>query len=194
MNKLTRLCCWSLLFALIACSNLSNLCRHGNASSLSFRFNNDVLIDGQQNNQQTYSALNQFAYIDNSKNNAQKISWDQLEDVTYQKRWNKEYQLDVLYPVFGNNVKKLKGKQLSISGYMIPLNIEEGLYAISRNNYASCFFCGRSGPESVVSLKFKTKPRRYRTDEYLTMQGTMELNDTNMNDFIYIFRNTEEVK
>lgn len=194
MNKFTKICCWSLLFALVACSNLSKLCRHGNASGGDFGYNKDVAAGSSQRLQEIYVAAPVPASFNTNTGNAEKISWDDLEDVSFQKRFNKEYQMDVFYPVFGNNVKKLKGKQLSISGYMIPLNIEEGLYAISRNNYASCFFCGGSGPESVVSLKFKTKPRRFETDDYLTMQGTMELNDTNMNDFIYIFRNTEEVK
>lgn len=192
MNKLVRICCWSLLFAFIACSNVSNLCRHGN--NLQFGFGKEVPVYGPNDDTLAFAGDRPGTYSGAKAITAQKISWEQLEDVSYEKKWNKEYQLDVLYPVFGASVKKLKGKQLSITGYMIPLNIEEGLYAISRNNYASCFFCGRSGPESVVSLKFKSKPRRYKTDEYMTMQGMMELNDTNMNDFIYIFRNTEEVK
>lgn len=77
---------------------------------------------------------------------------------------------------------------------MIPLDVKGGLYAISRNPYAACFFCGQSGPESVVSLKFKTKPRRFKTDQFLAVKGIMELNGTNVNDFIYIFRDAEEVK
>lgn len=75
---------------------------------------------------------------------------------------------------------------------MIPWDIKKGIYALSKSNFASCFFCGQSGPETVISLKFKTKPRRYDTDEYLTFKGVFELNDTNFNDFIYIFRGAEE--
>ncbi len=120
------------------------------------------------------------------------IHWDVLGDVTYRKKWNKEMQLDFMYPVFGEKVKKLQGKDLYITGFMIPLDVKDGFYAISLNPYASCFFCGGSGPESVISLKFKRKPRRYETDEYITIRGTMALNDTNVNDFIYIFKNAEE--
>ncbi|OJY86248.1 MAG: hypothetical protein BGP14_17230 [Sphingobacteriales bacterium 44-15] len=123
-----------------------------------------------------------------------RIMWQMLEDVTFIKRFNKDYQMDFLYPVFGNSVKRLSNKELSIKGYMIPLDVKGGLYAISRNPYAACFFCGQSGPESVVSLKFKTKPRRFKTDQFLAVKGIMELNGTNVNDFIYIFRDAEEVK
>src|SRR5690606_24841254 len=89
---------------------------------------------------------------------AVKINWNQLTDVSFKTIFNKEYQMDIMYPVFGAEVKKIQSKQLSISGYMIPLDIKAGLYAISRFTYSSCFFCGAAGVESVVSLKFKNKP------------------------------------
>lgn len=123
-----------------------------------------------------------------------KILWSVLTDVTYELRFNKDLEMDINYPVFGNKVKKLAGKELFITGYAIPLNPKAGLYALSKTNYASCFFCGRAGPETIISLKFKTNPRRYKTDEYLTMKGRLELNDTNSRDYIYIFRETEEYK
>jgi hypothetical protein len=122
------------------------------------------------------------------------IKWSQLADVNYISKYNKQFDTEILYPVFGSPVKKMAGKEWIISGYMIPLDIESGLYAISQNTYAACFFCGAAGVESVISLKFKAKPKRYKTDQYCYMKGTLELNDSNVNDFIYIFRNTEEVK
>lgn len=122
------------------------------------------------------------------------LTWDMLADVTYKLKWNAEYQLDFNYPVFGKNIKKYKGKEVDVAGYMIPIDINAGLYVISRYNYASCFFCGGGGPESIVTLKFKSKPKRYKTDTYLTMKGILELNDTNVNEYFYIFRDAEEVK
>jgi len=122
----------------------------------------------------------------------EKLTWDILKDAKFELRYNKEYDMEVSYPVFGKTVKKYNGRELYLTGYMIPIKLEEGLYALSKYNNASCFFCGRSGPETVVSLKFKTKPRRYKTDEFLTMKGKLELNGTDNMDFMYIFRDTEE--
>lgn len=122
------------------------------------------------------------------------LRWQQLEDVSYQLQYNKKYGMQIHYPVFGESVKKLSGKTVKISGYMIPFDMEEGLYAISRNTYAACFFCGAAGVESVISVKFKGKPPRYKTDQYCTMLGRLELNSTNVDDFIYILHETEELK
>lgn len=184
---------WSLLLALVSCTDFSILCRHGlnNLNGFVYTPSRDGAI----------ASLSSYAVSKNeggppvpaTPNGVTEIMWQMLEDVTFIQRFNKDYQMDFLYPVFGNSIKRLNNKELSIKGYMIPLDIKEGLYAISRNPYAACFFCGQSGPESVVSLKFKIKPRRFKTDEFLTVKGMMELNDSNVNDFIYIFRDAEVI-
>lgn len=192
MDKYIKYIVWASFFVVVSCSNLSNLCKHPFSATREFNYKEeDSSADGM---------IPAFAsWVETGKYNFEntapgKIHWDTLKDVTFEVRYNKQYQLDIKYPVFGSGVQKLKGKDLYITGYMIPLNPGAGLYAISKNNYASCFFCGRAGPESIISLKFKTTPRRYKTDEYLTVKGRMELNDSNIRDFIYIFRETEEFK
>lgn len=125
---------------------------------------------------------------------AVEISWNQLRDLKFRPKYNKEYRQMISYPVFGESVKKLEGKQVSISGYMIPMDVKANLYAISRFNYSSCFFCGAAGLESVISLKFIGNPRRFRVDEYCTIQGKLELNADDLDDFIYIFRDAHEIE
>ncbi len=196
MSKIAR---YSLVFTfllMILIENFSFICRHKNVGS-----DNDAFVFKPLQEKEDLSDHRVWAaslYNDpispESTVAATKIQWKQLEDVGFTARFNKEYNVDIMYPVFGDEVKKLAGKELIISGYMIPLDVEEGLYAISRYTYASCFFCGGAGVESVISLKFKAPPRRYRTDQYCTIQGKMELNSTNVNDFIYIFRDAVEIK
>ncbi|MGR3811814.1 DUF3299 domain-containing protein [Jiulongibacter sp. NS-SX5] len=123
-----------------------------------------------------------------------KITWNQLRDLTFKPKYNKEYRQLIPYPIFGESIKKLEGKRVSITGYMVPMDIKAGLYAVSRFNYSSCFFCGGAGEESVISLKFKSTPRRFKIDEYCTIEGTLELNADNLDDFIYIFQDAEEIK
>ncbi|GAB3414117.1 hypothetical protein [Niabella aquatica] len=195
MDKIRKLVLWSALILVIVTTNFSSLCRHGwvNKANAAFTYN------------QTASSLPApvYASFASFKENGNmvltgtapgNITWNQLADVNYVSKYNKQFDIEIQYPVFGNSVKKMAGQEWIISGYMIPLDIESGLYALSKNTYAACFFCGAAGVESVISLKFKTKPRRYKTDEYCYMKGKLELNDSNVNDFIYIFRNTEEVK
>lgn len=181
MTRIYRYLFSAAFFLVVSTSNLSGLCKHGFASN-TFRYT------GVTPSSEKVDSIKEV------RGDAEKVTWETLADVNFKTKFNKQYQMDFMYPVFGKLTKPLNKKELSITGYMIPLNVKQGLYAISRNPYAACFFCGQSGPESVISLKFAVKPRRYKTDEFLTMKGTMELNDTNVNDFIYIFQQTEEVK
>lgn len=188
MDKFKKYIGWASLFLIVSCSNLSNLCRHQLSVANEFGYR-DKSFD-QTAPVFAFGVERKEPDFENAA--PDKIQWDMLRDVTFELRFNKELQIDINYPIFGNGVRKLKGKEVYITGYLIPLNPGAGLYALSKNNFASCFFCGRAGPESIISLKFKTTPRRYKTDEYLTMKGKMELNDSNIRDYIYIFRETEE--
>ncbi|MGE9313164.1 hypothetical protein ACLOAU_16060 [Niabella sp. CJ426] len=185
MDKLSKPIIWTAVILLLMTTDFSSTCRHGLKGANAFHYNTGFVQSGWGN---------PATGNGQSQNTAGEISWKQLADVTYVLKYNKQFDGDIMYPVFGAAVKKLAGKEWIIEGYMIPLDIKSGLYAVSRNPYAACFFCGAAGVESVVSLKFKTKPRRYKTDEYCVMKGVLMLNDDNVNDFIYLFKSTEEVK
>lgn len=53
-------------------------------------------------------------------------------------------------------VNQYEGEEVIISGYLIPIDIESERYALSKNPFSSCFFCGNAGPETVVELKFES--------------------------------------
>jgi len=116
----------------------------------------------------------------------EKISWEQLKDVKFKRKYNAYYNALFNFPVFGNKVKELAGKQVSLTGYVIPLDVVNGVYALSAVPYNMCFFCGGAGPESVLGLIFSKTGRRYRTDEYLTFKGKFKLNATDVENFSYI--------
>ncbi|HEX7755598.1 MAG TPA: hypothetical protein VF421_09650 [Niabella sp.] len=182
------------VYSIMCCTDSSQFCKHGLPASAYFsRFHNST-------KQQVAAGIMPASYFYSNEPGmvqqqpAEKLSWQQLEDVRFVQRWNQQFQQNILYPVFGKKIKLFAGHQVSISGHMIPLDINAGIYVLSRNNYAACFFCGMAGPESVISLKFKSKPRRYQTDEYITLKGTLDLNVENVNDLFYIIRNAEEVK
>lgn len=185
MDKMNRPIIWTAVILLLMTTDFSSMCRHGAKGANAFNYNAGFVQTG-------WTGFNPGC--DQSQNTAGAISWKQLADVTYVLKYNKQFDGDVMYPVSGAGVKKLADKEWMIEGYMIPLDIKSGLYAVSKNPYAACFFCGAAGVESVVSLKFKTRPRRYKTDEYCVMKGVLALNDDNVNDFIYLFKGAEEVK
>ena len=121
----------------------------------------------------------------------EKISWETLRDVSFKKKWNAEEKMFVLYPSFGQKVSAMKDKEVSLTGYMIPVDIDANYYVLSANPYSACFFCGQAGPESVVSVKFKKITKRFNTDDRVTVKGILKLNADDINDLNYILDKAE---
>ncbi len=73
-------------------------------------------------------------------------------------------------------VSQYEGQEVSISGYLIPVDVEANTYALSKNPFTSCFFCGNAGPETVIELRFAKAPGRFATDTFVMVKGTLQLN------------------
>ena len=126
---------------------------------------------------------------------AQNIDWKDLEDVSFEEKYVKSYQDWFLVPTFGESVKQLEGKSVSIKGYLVPIDLDGKIYALSAYPYSSCFFCGAAGPESVMTLLFAgNPPRKYKIDDVETFKGTLHLNRDNPEEFIYVLKQAEEVE
>lgn len=187
MKNLRKYLLWASGFLFIS---TINFCSHKMSFDKS-NFGYNLLTNSQYENTSFVDA-EAFAALPTMGGQPTAITWQSLKDVTYEVKFNKQFQMDFQYPVFGNTIKKMKGKELYIRGFVIPLNVNQGLYALSKNPYSSCYFCGKSGPESVISLKFKGKPQKFKMDAFKAMKGTLQLNDSNPMDFIYVFQNAEE--
>jgi hypothetical protein len=120
-----------------------------------------------------------------------KITWENLRDVTFKKKWNAAEGMFVLEPQFGAKVMAFKGKEITLTGYMIPVDVDANYYVLSANPFASCFFCGQAGPESVVSVKFKKVTKRFDTDDRVTIRGFFNLNTEDINELNYIVEKAE---
>ncbi|WP_164490017.1 DUF3299 domain-containing protein [Runella sp. SP2] len=118
------------------------------------------------------------------------ITWDTLKDVKYRKKFYVEVGQFFLYPTFGKSLKELEGKTVSISGYVIPMDTEGEYYVVSKYPMAQCFFCGGAGPETIVMLNFKKKPRRMRTDEKRCFTGRIRLNADRIDELNFILDDT----
>ena len=107
----------------------------------------------------------------------------------------KKYEDWFLVPTFGPEVKKLEGKRVQIKGYIIPVDLEGTVYALSAYPFSACYFCGAAGPESVMTLLFAGKPpKKYEVDEVATFEGTLTLNVSDPEEFIYVLTGVSQVK
>ncbi|SDG37698.1 hypothetical protein SAMN04487996_11829 [Dyadobacter soli] len=122
------------------------------------------------------------------------INWKRLTDVRFTRKLNSELSMYFLYPTFGPSVNALQGKEVIIRGYMIPVDPNEDIYVISAKPMAACFFCGGSGPESIMELQFRKKKQRFRTDEVRTVRGKLALNANDVDHLNYILKEAEVIE
>ena len=119
------------------------------------------------------------------------LTWKLLGNISYLKKTVKDYG-EVDFPVVNPKLKALGKKTVVISGFIIPIDSKN--YAISKNVFAACFFCGKSGPETLAGIKFRGALPKLNTDQYVTLKGTFRYNETNIEDWIYHIEDAVIVK
>ncbi|MCB0655571.1 MAG: hypothetical protein KDC57_05505 [Saprospiraceae bacterium] len=111
--------------------------------------------------------------------------WKTLAKITFKKEYDDLLGFKVDRPVFSEDIQKLSGKEVTVTGYIIPV---EGYkshteFIFSAYPYNMCFFCGGAGPESVMEVISK-EPIKYSA-EAITIRGKLELNSDDVNRLMY---------
>jgi hypothetical protein len=123
-----------------------------------------------------------------------KITWEDLEDVEFVEKFVEAVDAYYLFPKFGPSLKALAGKKVSISGFMLVLDTSGDFYVLSKGPFASCFFCGMAGPETIIEVQFKNKShRKFKMDDKVTLTGTFRLNKDDIEHCNYILEMAEEL-
>lgn len=120
--------------------------------------------------------------------------WQSLAKITYTKQYDELLGFKVDVPVFSEEVKALEGQEIEIKGYVIPV---EGYkshteFIFSAFPYNMCFFCGGAGPETVMEV-YANEAIQYKT-EAIKIKGTLELNDSDINQLMYVLRDVRLVE
>lgn len=107
----------------------------------------------------------------------QTVDWETLTDISYKEKSSKTVDgFTFQKPLFSKKVSEFEGKRVRVTGYMLPLTVDQHLYILSQFSFTECFFCNpASGKASVLELRIKGKTKRYRLDETLTWEGTLRL-------------------
>ena len=121
---------------------------------------------------------------------ADTLTWKLLGEIKYLKKKHASYG-EVDFPIINTKLKKLAKKTIVMSGFIVPIDNKN--YALSKNVFASCFFCGKSGPETIMGIKFKGATPKLKTDTYLTIKGTFRPNEDDVENWIYNCENAEIV-
>ncbi|MEO9483433.1 MAG: hypothetical protein ABJG47_08315 [Ekhidna sp.] len=120
--------------------------------------------------------------------------WELLSSVEIVMGYDDFMGAEVEQPKFSKQLKLREGKELTLEGFIIPLQQEsdQDYFVLSRFPYQSCFFCGAAGPETVVEV-YSDAEFRF-TDERVRVTGTLKLNDDNPLHLFYILENCEVKK
>jgi len=118
---------------------------------------------------------------------ADTLSWKLLGQIKYVKKPSPDYPEGVMFPIINPTLKAKNKKTIVMSGFIIPIDNKN--YALSKNVFASCFFCGQAGPETIMGIKFKNPNIKLKTDQYVTLTGTFRYNDNDVDDWIYHVEN-----
>jgi len=138
-----------------------------------------------------------FAIASISVDNPVKLNWVQLSDMTMEYRYNEEFGFDIPYPIFGDEIRAVEGKEVTLEGFVLLIEAEdEEIVILSKYPYSQCFFCGGAGPESVVDvlLKDEAKEHGLKMDQRVTFKGKLKLNTEDLDHLNYIFEDAELVK
>jgi hypothetical protein len=134
-----------------------------------------------------------FAVL-HSVNGQTQIDWTTLADVKFTQKFSEETGLNYDEATFGRWLLPFNGKEVKISGYIIPLDGMGVTYVLSRNPNANCFFCGGAGPETVIELRLKPSAlNRYKLDDRKTFKGILQMNRSNLNQMTYVLLDAEPI-
>ena len=103
-----------------------------------------------------------------------KVYWFTLSSIPLDGTWKPNQEPP--FPLFTDNVKQLDGKMVSVEGFTIPLDPGGKQITLSQNPFSACFFCGKAGPASIMTVLFDNAEKQLRTDDYIYLTGRMRLN------------------
>jgi hypothetical protein len=126
---------------------------------------------------------------------AQTDGWLSFAKTKFDAKYNDKAGEYFLYPTFPADLKSMVGKEFSLEGYYLPIDVEDNAYIIlSKFPYSQCFFCGGAGPESIAEVFFKTKPGKFEPDQYIRVKGKLKLNDGDLEHGNFILEEAVLVK
>lgn len=104
----------------------------------------------------------------------QEVGWDLLQNVEVTYLQDSVHNTWELIPAFSEDILALDGQEVRVSGFVIPVTLESNEFVLSAFPFASCFFCGGAGPESVVVI-YPKKKMRIQTDELRSFTGRFSI-------------------
>jgi hypothetical protein len=120
--------------------------------------------------------------------------WSLFSSVMFKTRFHEELNDFYLFPEFTDAIKSQQGALVTIKGHYLAFKLPENRIIVSKYPYASCFFCGGAGPESVVEVHLKEKKPTFKVDALISVKGKLKLNESNIDHSNFIITDAEIIK
>jgi hypothetical protein len=123
---------------------------------------------------------------------AQADGWSSFAKTKFNAKYNEKAGEYFMMPDFPDELKALVGKEVSLEGYYMPIDVDGNAYIIlSKFPYSQCFFCGGAGPESIAEVTFKIKPSKFEADQFIRVKGKLKLNENDLEHGNFILTEAE---
>lgn len=119
--------------------------------------------------------------------------WTLFARTKFTSKYFKEQNEYFLVPSFDAMILSKRGNEVQIKGHYMPIDMKANSIVLSKFPYASCFFCGGAGPESVAEIVFKDKKPKFKADQVITVKGTLRLNDKDIDHLNFVLVDAEVI-
>jgi len=122
--------------------------------------------------------------------------WALFAKTRFTEKLNRELSMYFLYPSFPAELMELEGKEITLSGFYIPLDMnDDKMVILSKFPMAQCFFCGGAGSESVAVAYLRDRnPKKIKTDQIIKVRGRLILNDKDVDELTFIIKDAKIIQ
>ncbi|MFT5602079.1 MAG: hypothetical protein ACI8Q1_001870 [Parvicella sp.] len=118
------------------------------------------------------------------------VAWEDLKLDSTSEVWSEEHQSVYLNPHFSDKVKLLKGTDIKITGYLIPVDVGSEYYILSEVKYTDHFFY-HTEQDQILEL---TLNGDYQMNLEITVTGTLIINQDDLSKLCYIIEDAKIVE
>lgn len=117
--------------------------------------------------------------------------WKELADVSFKTKLDESGNYPIQFPIFGEKVKALDGKEITLKGFIVPLDDLKGenFFVLSLLPFNICYFCGGAGPETVIEVHTE-EPYDF-TEEIIQVKGVLKMNASDPAKLMYVLEKAE---
>jgi hypothetical protein len=122
---------------------------------------------------------------------AQASIWNTLGMVTYESKYDESTFVEIKKPKISSTVEKVDGTVIIVEGFIIPLSgqVTQSHFMLSKFPQATCFFCGKAGPETAMQVFMKDNKKIKITERKVKVTGTLYVNPKDANSLLYTLEN-----